>query len=54
MKEHTMRLTVLGARGSIPFSGIERSQFGCAISCYMVQAGPETIFLDGGSGLDRQ
>lgn len=51
MKEHTMRLTVLGARGSIPASGKKRSRFGGATSCYMVQAGPETIFLDGGSGL---
>ena len=51
MKEHTMRLTVLGARGSIPVSDIKHTRFGGATSCYMVQAGPETIFLDAGSGL---
>jgi len=51
MKEHNMCLTVLGARGSLPVSDTKRSQFGGATSCYMVQAGSETIFLDGGTGL---
>ena len=47
MKEHNMCLTVLGARGSLPVSDTKRSRFGGATSCYMVQAGSETIFLDG-------
>ena len=51
MKEHNMCLTVLGARGSLPVSDTKRSRFGGATSCYMVQAGSETIFLDGGTGL---
>ena len=44
-------LTILGARGSMAVSGQERAQFGGATSCYMVRAGKQTVFLDGGSGL---
>ena len=51
MKKDGMSLTVLGARGSIPVSKAEQTLFGGATSCYMVQAGDETIFLDAGSGL---
>ena len=47
----TFTLTILGARGSMAVSGQERAQFGGATSCYMVQAGEQTVFLDGGSGL---
>ena len=46
-----MRITVLGARGSIPVSGSEYRLFGGATSCYMVEAGGETVFLDAGTGL---
>ena len=46
-----MRLTVLGARGSIPVSGPRYRMFGGSTSCYMVEAGGETIFLDAGTGL---
>ncbi|MBR1854746.1 MAG: MBL fold metallo-hydrolase [Lachnospiraceae bacterium] len=46
-----MRITVLGARGSIPVSGTEKSEFGQATSCYMVEAGKQLIFLDAGSGI---
>ncbi len=45
------QLTVLGTRGSIPVTGRDKMRFGGATSCYMVQAGEQTIFLDGGSGL---
>ena len=45
------QLTVLGTRGSIPVTGRDKMRFGGATSCYMVQAGDQTIFLDGGSGL---
>ncbi len=45
------QLTVLGARGSIPVSGPDMQRFGGATSCYMVKAGDQTVFLDGGSGL---
>ena len=45
------QLTVLGTRGSIPVTGSDKMLFGGATSCYMVQAGKQTVFLDGGSGL---
>ena len=51
MNDTTMRLTVLGARGSIPVSGPQFALFGGSTSCYMVEAGGETIFLDAGTGL---
>lgn len=46
-----MELTVLGARGSIPISRADSVLFGGQTSCYMLRAGEETVFLDGGSGL---
>lgn len=48
-KEFT--LTVFGARGSVPSSRAENIVYGGDTSCYMVRAGKDTIFLDGGSGL---
>jgi len=51
MNDSGMRLTVLGARGSIPVSGPQFALFGGSTSCYMVEAGGETIFLDAGTGL---
>jgi len=44
-------LTVLGTRGSMAIGGQDYSVYGGSTSCYMVQAGEETIFLDAGSGL---
>ena len=44
-------LTVLGARGSMAVGGPEYSEYGGSTSCYLVQAGKESIFLDAGSGL---
>lgn len=46
-----LQLTVLGTRGSIAMSGAEYAEFGGSTSCYMVQAGEDTVFLDAGSGL---
>ena len=46
-----MRLTVLGARGSVPMEGRQFQTFGGATSAYFVEAGEELIFLDGGSGI---
>ena len=46
-----MKLTVLGARGSMAVSEKGRALFGGATSCYMVQAGDDCVFLDAGSGL---
>ena len=50
-KNGTIELTVLGTRGSIPISRPDSAEFGGQTSCYMIRAGEETIFLDGGSGL---
>ena len=46
-----LRLRVLGTRGSLAISGEDYREFGGNTSCYMVQAGEETIFLDAGSGI---
>lgn len=46
-----MRITVLGSRGSAPVCGDDYAVFGGNTSCYLVEAGGESIFLDAGSGL---
>lgn len=46
-----MKLTVLGTRGSMAVDGKDYAEFGGATSCYLVQAGEDTVFLDAGSGL---
>lgn len=46
-----MRVTVLGARGSMPTSDDDKRVFGGATSCYQVEAGGQTLFLDAGTGL---
>ena len=51
MKKNAFELTVFGSRGSIPVGRADSMIFGGQTSCYMVRAGDETIFLDGGSGL---
>ena len=51
MKKNAFELTVFGSRGSIPVGRADSMTFGGQTSCYMVRAGDETIFLDGGSGL---
>ena len=48
---HRMRITVLGSRGSVPVCGREYVTFGGNTSCYLVEAGNESILLDAGSGL---
>ena len=47
----TLKLTVLGTRGSMPVEGKNFSLYGGATSCYQIQAGNEEIFLDAGSGI---
>ena len=49
----TMRLTVLGTRGSIAVSGPGYREFGGASSCYLVEVGDERIILDAGTGLTQ-
>ena len=51
MSETTFTLTVLGSRGSMAVCGQEQTLFGGDTSCYLVRAGEEALFLDGGSGL---
>ncbi len=46
-----MRLTVLGTRGSVPICGNDYTIFGGSTSCYLVEAGGESIILDAGTGL---
>jgi ribonuclease BN (tRNA processing enzyme) len=46
-----IRVTVLGARGSAPVFGREFAVFGGSTSCYLVEAGDQSIILDAGSGL---
>ena len=47
----SFQMTVLGSRGSMAACRDDCSAYGGDTSCYMVRAGNETIFLDGGSGL---
>ena len=46
-----MKLTVLGARGSMPVSGKDYLAYGGATSCYLIETEHEAIFLDAGSGI---
>lgn len=46
-----LRLTVLGTRGSMAISRRDCMIFGGSTSCYLVQSGEDSIFLDAGSGL---
>ena len=46
-----LRLTVLGTRGSMAICRKDCMVFGGSTSCYLVQAGEDSLFLDAGSGL---
>ena len=46
-----MKITVLGARGSIPTDGKDMIRFGGATSCIMVETAKNVIFLDAGTGI---
>lgn len=50
MKEQ-LQLTVFGTRGSMAVCRNDSMLFGGNTSCYMIRAGEQTVFLDGGSGL---
>lgn len=50
-EEPCLRLKVLGARGSMAVTRKDQQIFGGNTSCYMIQAGEETVFFDAGSGL---
>ena len=46
-----MKVTILGARGSIPTDGSEMLQFGGATSCVMAETDESVLFLDAGTGI---
>lgn len=53
MNKSDLRLTVLGARGSMAGDRPDCAVFGGDSSCYMLEAGDTTLFLDAGTGLLR-
>lgn len=46
-----MKVTILGARGSIPTEGPEMLEFGGGTSCVLVENEDQAIFLDAGTGM---
>jgi len=46
-----MKITVLGARGSMPAEGRDFLEYGGATSCVLVETDTEAIYLDAGSGI---
>ena len=46
-----MKVTILGARGSIPTEGKDMLEFGGGTSCVLVESGDQAVFLDAGTGI---
>lgn len=46
-----MKITVLGARGSVAVCGQKYTEYGGATTCYLIETNGEAIFLDAGSGI---
>lgn len=46
-----MKITILGARGSIPTDGKDMTQFGGATSCILAETDNTAVFLDAGTGI---
>ncbi len=46
-----MKITILGARGSVPVSGPDMQEFGGSTSCVLVETEEYAIFLDAGTGI---
>lgn len=46
-----MKITILGARGSVPIDGKDMLEFGGATSCVLVQTDKLALFLDAGTGI---
>lgn len=46
-----MKVTILGARGSIPTEGKDMIEFGGGTSCVLVENGDQAIYLDAGTGM---
>lgn len=51
MKKHSIKLTILGARGSVPVGGSSFSRYGGATTCALFCADGQYIVIDAGSGL---
>lgn len=49
--KNAVKLTVLGTRGSMPTSREDMRLFGGETSCYRLEAGDQTLYLDAGTGL---
>ncbi len=46
-----MKITILGARGSIPTEGADMLEFGGATSCVLIETDTEAVFFDAGTGI---
>ncbi len=46
-----MKITILGARGSVPTAGRDMQEFGGSTSCLYVETDEYAIFVDAGTGL---
>ena len=46
-----MKITILGARGSIPIEGKKFLEFGGLTSCVLCETKTEAVFIDAGTGL---
>ncbi len=46
-----MKITILGARGSIPTEGAEMLEFGGATSCVLIETDEWAVFFDAGTGI---
>ena len=49
--DERLRITILGARGSIPTEGEGMIEFGGSTSCVLIEAGDQAVFLDAGTGI---
>ncbi len=49
--DNKLKITILGARGSIPTEGEDMLEFGGATSCVLVETDDNAIFLDAGTGI---
>ncbi len=48
-----MKVTILGARGSVPTDGAEMLEYGGATSCVLIETETDAIVLDAGTGIQR-
>lgn len=46
-----MKITILGARGSVPTNGRNTLEFGGSTSCVLVESADQAVYLDAGTGM---